>query len=63
MLTVGKLQVGYVRHRRVTKGVVPGIGGTLLLSVLAPDLAPRYAGRVAPEFAVFLNLRPSRHAM
>ncbi len=63
VLTVGKVQVGYVRHRRATNGLVPGIGGTVSLSVLAPELAPRYDGRVAPGFAVFLSLRPSRHAM
>lgn len=63
VLAVGKLQLGYVRHRRATKGVVPGIGGTVSLSVLAPELAPRYSGRVAPSVAVFLSLRPSRHAM
>ena len=37
--------------------------GTVSLSVLAPELGPRYSGRVAPGFAVFLSLRPSRHAM
>ena len=36
VLAVGKLQVGYVRHRQATKGVVPGIGGTVSLSLLAP---------------------------
>ena len=63
VFAVGKLQVGYVRHRRATKGVVPGIGGTVSLSLLPPELAPRYDGRVAPGVAVFLSLRPSRHAM
>lgn len=47
VVTVGMLQVGYMRHRRATKGVVPGIGGTVSLSVVAPELAPRYDGRVA----------------
>ncbi len=63
VLAVGKLQVGYVRHWRATKGLVPGIGGTFSLSLLPPALAPRYAGRVAPGFGVFLSLRPARHAM
>lgn len=63
VLAVGKLQVGYVRHWRATKGLVPGIGGTVSLSLLPPALAPRYGGRVAPGFGVFLGLRPARHAM
>ena len=63
VLTVGKLQMGYVRHRRAARGIVPGIGGAVSLSVLAPELAPRYSGRVVPGFTVFLSLRPSPHAM
>ena len=63
LFPLGKVQVGYVRHLRVAKGVVPGIGGSLALSVLSPELAPRYYGRVAPSAAVFFNIRPARHAM
>jgi hypothetical protein len=63
VFAVGKLQLGYVRHRRATKGLVPGIGGTVSLSLLPAELAPRYAGRVVPGFGVFLSLRPSRHTM
>lgn len=63
LFPLGKVQVGYVRHLRVAKGVVPGTGGSLSLSVLSPELAPRYYGRVAPGVAVFFNIRPGRHAM
>jgi hypothetical protein len=63
LFPLGKVQVGYVRHLRVAKGVVPGIGGSLSLSVLSPELAPRYYGRVAPSAAVFFNIRPARHVM
>ena len=63
VFTVGKLQGGYVRSFGAWKGVVPGIGGTAALSVLPPELAPRYSGRVPPSFGVFLNLRAARHQM
>jgi hypothetical protein len=63
LFPIGKLQVGYVRHLRVARGLVPGIGGSLSLSVLSAELAPRYFGRVAPGFALFFSIRPARHAM
>lgn len=63
VFAVGKLQIGYVRHRRATKGLVPGVGGTLSLSVLSPELAPRYSGRTARGFDIFLILQTSRHQM
>ena len=62
VFTVGKLQVGYVRHVKPWKGLVPGIGGTVSASVVPTELAPRYDGRIAPGLGVFLTLRPSRHA-
>lgn len=63
LIPLGKAQLGYVRHLPAAKGLVPGIGGSLSLSVLSPKLAPRYYGRVAPSVAVFFNIRPARHAM
>lgn len=63
LFPVGKVQIGYVRHLRAAKGLVPGIGGTAALSFLPPALAPRYDGRVAPSFAVFVNVQAARHEM
>jgi hypothetical protein len=63
VFTTGKVQLGYVRHLRSMKGIVPGIGGTVALSVLPPARAPRYSGRVAPSFAIFFGVRPARHVM
>ena len=63
VFAVGKLEAGYVRHFRPWNGIVPGIGGTFSLSIVPPELAPRYTGRVAPGFAVFFSLRPPRHVM
>ena len=63
VLTVGKVQAGYVRHLRAIKGVVPGIGGTVSVSLLPPELAPRYSGSAAPGVAVFFNLQAARHQM
>jgi hypothetical protein len=63
LFPLGKVQAGYVRHLPTTAGLVAGIGGSVALSLLPPELAPRYFGRVAPSFALFLNLRPARHEM
>ena len=63
LVPLSKLQMGYVRHLPSAKGLVPGLGAIVSLSVLPPELAPRYGGRVAPGVAVFFNLRPARHAM
>ena len=63
LLTIAKVQAGYVRHFGPWLGLVPGIGGSAALSLLPPELAPRYGGRAATSVALFFNLRPSRHAM
>jgi len=60
---VGKAQAGYVRNLPATKGMVPGIGGSFSVSLLPPELAPRYGGRAAPGFAVFFHLQGARHQM
>ena len=63
VFAVGKVQVGYVRHLRATKGLVPGIGGTVALTLLSSELAPRYSGRTAPTFGAFFSLQAARHQM
>jgi hypothetical protein len=63
LLPIAKVQAGYVRQFGAWLGLVPGVGGSAALSVLPPELAPRYGGRAATSVALFFNLRPSRHAM
>ncbi len=63
VFTVGKVQGGYVRHLRSWKGLLPGVGGTLAASAVPPLLAPRYGGRIAPGFGLFVTVRPSQHSM
>lgn len=63
VFAVGKVQLGYVRHLKATKGLVPGIGGTVAVSFLSPELAPRYSGRTAPSVGVFFSLQAARHQM
>jgi hypothetical protein len=63
IFTVGKLQGGYVRYLAPWKGLVPGLGATVSASLLPPELAPRYDGRIAPGLGVFAILRPARHVM
>jgi hypothetical protein len=60
---IGKFQIGYVRHLPAMKGLLPGIGGTVALSLLSPKLAPRYFGSVAPTYSVFFSLQAARHQM
>jgi hypothetical protein len=63
IFTVGKLQAGYVRYFGTRSGVMPGIGGTVAVSVLPGELETRYYGRVVPSFGIFCVLHPSRHRM
>ena len=60
---VGKLQMGYARYLRPGHGIQVGFGGSVSGSFVPAYLAPRYGGRVAPGFVVFLTLRPAAHAM
>jgi hypothetical protein len=63
VFVVGKVQAGYVRYFNPWNGVVPGVGGTISLSIVPPALAPRYSGRLAPGFGAFLTLRSARRVM
>jgi hypothetical protein len=63
VFTVGKAQVGYVRHLSPRRAVVPGIGGSIAVSALPPELAPIYFGRLAPGVAIFFSLQAARHQM
>ena len=60
---VAKAQLGYARHFAAVKGLVPGIGGSVSISFLPEEYAPRYEGSTATGFNVFINLRPARHVM
>jgi hypothetical protein len=63
VFTVGKIQAGYVLHVGPWRGLATGIGGSVSASFLPPELGPRYSGRVAPGFGVFLSVRPAGHVM
>jgi hypothetical protein len=63
VFSMAKLQAGYLLHFSSLKGLVPGIGATAAVSLLPTAFSPRYGGRAAPSFGVFVNLRPARHAM
>ena len=63
VVPIGKVQTGYVRHIRAIKGVQPGVGATFSLSFLPSELAPRYSGRTAPSYGLFLSLQAARHPM
>jgi hypothetical protein len=61
VFTVGKLQAGYVRYFSVRRGLQPGFGGHVLVSLIPGPLQPRYGGSVVPGLGVFLTVRPGAH--
>lgn len=61
LFPLGKVQMGYVRHLRVGRGLVPGIGLFLVERAVAGTGASRRGA--APSVAVFFSIRPARHAM
>ena len=63
VFTLGKVQLGYVRQLAGWRVVSAGLGGFVALSVLPPALAPRYGGRIAPSFGVFLSVGAAKHQM
>ena len=63
VFAIGKVQFGYVRHLSATRGVVPGIGGSVAVSLLPSQLAPHYSGRAASSVGVFFSLQAARHQM
>ena len=63
IFTVAKLQAGYVRQFKAWRGMVPGLGAMASISIVPPELASRYDGRVAPGFGFFFNVRPGKHVM
>ncbi|HEY1303858.1 MAG TPA: hypothetical protein VGF24_09945 [Vicinamibacterales bacterium] len=58
VFTIAKLQGGYMRSLTTWAGIATGVGGSVSVSLVPPELAPRYDGRVAPGFSVFVNLQP-----
>lgn len=62
VFAVGKLEVGYTRHFRPWRGLVPGVGGVASGNVVPTPLAPRYSGHVALGVGMFFVIRPNRHA-
>jgi hypothetical protein len=43
--------------------MVPGVGAMASISIVPPELASRYDGRIAPGFGFFFNVRPRKHVM
>jgi hypothetical protein len=60
---VGKLQAGYERTLKGWRGLVPGVGGSVTLAIVPPELELRYSGRYSPGYVVFVSLRPRSHVM
>ena len=58
VFTVGKLQAGYTRWLRGTRGVRIGAGASAGISIVPDALSTAYGGRTGGEFAVFVTVRP-----
>jgi hypothetical protein len=58
--SVGKIQGGYSHQIASAKGLQISAGASVSAALLPDDLAPRYEGRVAPGFGVFLELSMGR---
>jgi hypothetical protein len=60
ILTVSKLQGGYVRFRRVSSAFQMGFGASLSAALVPPSIQPNYGG-VGVGLGVFATIRPSAH--
>ena len=60
ILTVGKLQSGYVHHVRTTHGLQMGLGASLSAALVPPSIRPHYGG-VGLGLGVFATARPASH--
>jgi hypothetical protein len=60
ILTVGKLQGGYVHYARAVRGVQMGLGGSVSTALVPPSIRPNYGG-VGFGIAVFAHVRPAPH--
>jgi len=56
--TVFKLQGGYTRYLAAWHRLKPGLGATLSVSVVPPELQTAYGGRTNLGAGVFMTLRP-----
>jgi hypothetical protein len=63
IFVVGKLQAGYERTLKGWRGLVPGVGGSVTLAIVPPELELRYSGRYSPGYVMFVSLRPRSHIM
>jgi len=60
ILTVGKLQGGYMHDGPATHGFQMGLGASLSAAIVPPSIRPNYGG-VGLGLAVFVNIRAASH--
>jgi hypothetical protein len=63
ILTVGKLQGGYVRYLATWMNLKPGFGVSASAGIVPDSLKPVYGSRVNAGLGVFATLRPAAMAM
>jgi hypothetical protein len=63
IFTIGRTQLGYARSFKAWRSLVPAVGGSFTLNFVPEELKVQYDGRVRPGLALFVSIRPVRHAM
>jgi hypothetical protein len=58
ILTVGKLQGGYVRYLPPSRGLQMGLGASISAAIVPPSIRPNYGG-IGLGLAVFTHIRPA----
>jgi hypothetical protein len=62
VFTVSKLQAGYTHYLQTWKGLKPGVGGVLSMSLVPSRLDPVYGNRATFGFGIYVTLRPAAMA-
>lgn len=63
IFTVAKLQAGYTRYFESWKGLRPGVGATLSMSLVPSALESLYGDRAMFGFGVYVTIRPAAMLM
>jgi hypothetical protein len=63
LFTLSKVQAGYTRYLDSWKGLKPGVGGTITMSLVPSALDAVYGNRASFGIGVYVTLRPAAMPM